>query len=275
MTRNYTKQARSVVAASIGLTLMGPGFSGVATAAQVAGHDEVPALEQSVGTDALNIRLTKGNPDSDGPSVAGSVEGVTIHLHRLRGIDSKNAADMQRVRNASLADIHGWDTDLHLTQVTGLDGGVKFANLAEGIYLVTSTAPEGNYREINPFLVAVPFHSLSNNPAPVPGVIVAKTHILGQIPPPSTPGSTPSSENPRETPSREPTPSNEPPSPVVRDPEPPTEEPPVGEPPRVPTALAMTGAQVIGMVAVAALLIIAGLSIILRTRFTNKESGKN
>lgn len=279
MTRIYTKHARSVVAASISLSFAGLGCGGMATAAQVAGHDDLPAVERSVGTDALTIRITKGNPDADGQSVAGIVEGVTIHLHRLRGIDSKNAADMQRVRSAALPDVRGWDTDLHLTQITGPDGHAEFADLADGIYIVTSTAPDGNYREIDPFLVAVPFHSLSNNPAPVPGVIVAKTHTPGRTPPPSTPGTTPQNtppiENPDDTPSGEPTPSTEPLTPVVQDGEPPAKEPPVGKSPRVSTVLAKTGAQVIGVVVVGAILIIAGLSIILRSRFINKESGEN
>lgn len=209
---------------------------------------------------------------------------------------------MERVRNASLADVSTWPTDHHLTDVTGSNGEVQFDNLDDGIYLVTSTAPAGNYREINAFLVAVPFHSLNDDPAPVPGVIVAKTHTPGNTPPATppettprtpdnppgdtpgdtpkdTPGDTPrdnSRETPGERPSDEPTPadSTEPGTPVVLDGEPPAGEPPVNEP-RVPSVLAMTGAQVIGLVTVASVLIIAGFIIIAASRITTKESGKN
>ena len=302
MTKNQNNRLKRTVAASVALAFAGLGLGlGPASAVQVAGQDET-FIEQSVATDSLNIRLTKGNPDDDTNVVAGSVEGVKIHLGRLKGINPKDAADMERVRDASLTDVSTWPTDLHLTKITGSNGEVQFDNLDNGIYLVTSTAPEGNYREINAFLVAVPFHSLTSNPAPVPGVIVAKTHTPGKTPPATppettprtpnnppgdtpgdtpkdTPGDTPrdnSRETPRERPSDEPTPadSTEPVTPVVRDNEPPAGEPPVNES-RVPSTLAMTGAQVMGLVALASVLIIAGFIIIAASRITTKESGKN
>lgn len=282
MIKNQNNRLKRTVAASVALAFAGAGLGlGPAAAVQVAGQGET-AIEQSVATDSLNIRLTKGNPDDDTNVVAGSIEGVKIHLDRLEGINPKDAADMERVRSSSLDDISTWPTDLHLTQTTGSNGEVQFDDLDNGIYLVTSNAPEGNYREINSFLVAVPFHSLTSNPAPVPGVIVAKTHTPGKTPPPTTPVTTPrvpgtppgdTPRTPGNPPEDEPTPSQPTTSPRV--PQVLDAEPPSGETPGSPSGLAMTGAQVIGLVTAAAVLIIAGFIIIAASRITTKESGKN
>ena len=167
MINNRNNRLNSVVAGTIALAFTCAGLGagvGFAQAVPVAGRDGVTGVEQSVGTNVLKIRLTKGNPDDDGQTVAGSVEGVTIHLDRLEGIDPKNPADMKRVESASLEEIQKWNKDLNLSKVTDANGEVQFSGLVDGIYLVTSSAPDGNYREINAFLVAVPFHTVTDNP---------------------------------------------------------------------------------------------------------------
>ncbi len=67
-------------------------------------------------------------------------------------------------------------------------GQVRFQGLEKGIYLVTAQAPAGaaagEDREISPFLVAVPVHTVADTPRPVEGVIVAKTN---NTVPPNTP----------------------------------------------------------------------------------------
>lgn len=302
MTSSQTARSRLIgrtaaIAVACGASLsvgFGAGIgAGVATATPVAGQTGVPNIEQSVGTDVLTIQLTQGNPDDDGMAPSGSVAGVKIHLNRLAGIDPKSPADMARVENATLEQIQGWPTDAHLWQVTDAEGKVRFEGLADGIYVVTSTAPGEGYREINSFLVAVPFHTVATNSNPVAGVIVAKTHTPGKPPvtPPTTPPDVPDVPDvpgvpptkpgtPPSTPPRVPTTPGKPDKPGA--PEKPSTTTP-GAPEKSTSQgstpsegksngpLAVTGAQVVGLVVAAAALIGAGFVFIAANR---KKQGK-
>ena len=296
MINNRDNRLNSVVAGTIALAFTCAGLGAgadIAQAVPVAGRDGVAGVEQSVGTNVLKIRLTKGNPDDDGQTVAGSVEGVTIHLDRLEGIDPKNPADMKRVESARLDEIQKWNKDLNLSKVTDANGEVQFSGLVDGIYLVTSSAPDGNYREINAFLVAVPFHTVTEDPNPVEGVIVAKSHTPGKTPPPTTPPKTPPTTptTPPKTPPT--TPTDTPPTtpedgrttPATTPTTAPTKPPktPVGESASGSSqgqssssgtsgSLALTGVQVAGLVAAAAALIGAGFIIIAVSRKKDKRS---
>ena len=289
------RTAAVAVACSASLSVgFGVGIgAGVATAAPVAGQTGVPNIEQSVGTDVLTIQLTQGNPDDDGMAPSGSVAGVKIHLKRLAGIDPKSPADMARVENATLEQIQTWPADAHLWQVTDAEGKVRFEELADGIYLVTSTAPGEGYREINSFLVAVPFHTVATNSNPVVGVIVAKTHTPGK--PPVTPPTPPDVPGVPGVPSTKPgTPPSAPPS-VPTTPEKPDkpgapEKPSTTTPgtPEKPTSkgltpsegksngpLAVTGAQVVGLVVAAAALIGTGFVLIAGNRKKQEKKAGN
>lgn len=296
MINNRDNRLNSVVAGTIALAFTCAGLGAgadIAQAVPVAGRDGVAGVEQSVGTNVLKIRLTKGNPDDDGQTVAGSVEGVTIHLDRLEGIDPKNPADMKRVESARLDEIQKWNKDLNLSKVTDANGEVQFSGLVDGIYLVTSSAPDGNYREINAFLVAVPFHTVTEDPNPVEGVIVAKSHTPGKTPPSTTPPKTPPTTptTPPKTPPT--TPTDTPPTtpedgrttPATTPTTAPTKPPktPVGESASGSSqgqssssgtsgSLALTGVQVAGLVAAAAALIGAGFIIIAVSRKKDKGS---
>lgn len=289
MINNRDNRLNSVVAGTIALAFTCAGLGAgadIAQAVPVAGRDGVAGVEQSVGTNVLKIRLTKGNPDDDGQTVAGSVEGVTIHLDRLEGIDPKNPADMKRVESARLDEIQKWNKDLNLSKVTDANGEVQFSGLVDGIYLVTSSAPDGNYREINAFLVAVPFHTVTEDPNPVEGVIVAKSHTPGKTPPPTTPPTTPPKTPPTTPPDTPPTPPEDgTTTPATTPTTTPTKPPkkPVGESASGSSqgqssssgtsgSLALTGVQVAGLVAAAAALIGAGFIIIAVSRKKDKGS---
>ncbi|WP_244659661.1 hypothetical protein, partial [Corynebacterium diphtheriae] len=176
----------AAIALSAGLLGGAYGAVGVADAAKVAGLSDQPGVSRDYGTDTLSITLSPGNGDPVNPAT-GKVAGVTIKLQRLQGIDPENAADQAKVRNTSADKIAGWPTDRTIKAVTNEAGQVRFQGLEKGIYLVTSQAPAGaaagEYREISPFLVAVPFHTVADNPRPVEGVIVAKTNST--VPPAS------------------------------------------------------------------------------------------
>lgn len=263
------------VGVACAVAFAGPGVV-AAGAVQVVGQQTTGA-ERTVDTDTVTVRLTQGNPDDDGQAPSGKIQGVTIHLARLAGLDPNNADDVARVQDAGLAEVREWRTDVHVDQVTDANGEVTFDGLADGFYVVTSSAPDNSYREINPFVVAVPFHTVADNPKPVPGVIVAKTHKPGETPmPPTTPTTPPSHPNtPQTTPNYPPTKPGKPP------------HQPETTPPGTPSAgktstpvtssgnggsLAMTGAQVIGVVAAALALIATGFVMIAFSRRKNSES---
>ena len=193
------------VGVACAIAFAGPGMV-AAEAVQVAGQQSTGA-ERTMATDTVTVRLTQGNPSDDGQAPSGKIQGVTIHLARLAGLDPNNADDVARVQDAGLAEVREWRTDVHVDQVTDANGEVTFDGLADGFYVVTSSAPDNSYREINPFVVAVPFHTVADNPKPVPGVIVAKTHKPGETPTPPTTPTTPSSHpnTPQTTPNYPPT----------------------------------------------------------------------
>ncbi|TYR19598.1 adhesin [Corynebacterium urealyticum] len=265
---------RSLVAAvalSAGLLGGAHGAVGIAEAAKVAGLSDQPGVSRDSGIDTLSITLSSGNGDPLSPAT-GKVAGVTIKLERLKGVDPENAADMAKVRNTGADEIADWPTDRTIAAVTNDAGQVRFQGLEKGIYLVTSQAPagaaEGEYREIEPFLVAVPFHTVADNPRPVEGVIVAKTNT-------TVPPTTPPTEPPETPPS---TPPGTPPTTPPPGDTPPGETPPSGETPgagdeqeRGQGDLAMTGVQIIGLVLAAVALMGAGLLMLLITKKRKQE----
>ncbi|WP_394286378.1 surface anchored protein [Corynebacterium kefirresidentii] len=266
------------VGVACAIAFAGPGMV-AAGAVQVAGQQTTSA-ERTVDSDTVTVRLTQGNPDDDGQAPSGQVQGVTIHLARLAGLDPNNADDAARVQDANLDEVREWRTDVHVDQITDANGEVTFDGLADGFYVVTSTAPDDSYREINPFVVAVPFHTVADNPNPVPGVIVAKTHKPGETPTPTTSPTTPSA--PPSRPDTPQTPPNYPPTKPGKPPHQPETTPP-GTPSAGKTStpvtssgnggsLAMTGAQVIGVVAAALALIATGFVMIAFSRRKNSES---
>lgn len=266
------------VGVACAIAFAGPGMV-AAGAVQVAGQQTTSA-ERTVDSDTVTVRLTQGNPDDDGQAPSGEVQGVTIHLARLAGLDPNNADDAARVQDANLDEVREWRTDVHVDQITDANGEVTFDGLADGFYVVTSTAPDDSYREINPFVVAVPFHTVADNPNPVPGVIVAKTHKPGETPTPTTSPTTPSA--PPSHPDTPQTPPNYPPTKPGKPPhQPETTQPGTPSAGKTSTpvtssgnggSLAMTGAQVIGVVAAALALIATGFVMIAFSRRKNSES---
>ena len=305
LTSTWNRIAAFLAACAL-VAVMGAIGANDANAARIVGRVDAPGVSATSGTDIVRITLSPGNPDDDNSSASGSISGVTIHLERLKGISPASQQDREKVENATAAELAEWPKDLHFSQVTDENGSVKFSDLPEGIYLVTSTAPNDSYREINSFLVSVPFYGAGYDSTPVEGVIVAKSHKPGETPPPSTPPTTPPKTPPTTPPGTPPTTpgTSTPPKTPPTTPTTPTTpgEPgtstttsttsmPPGEPgTSTPSgssgsssssgssggsgSLALTGVQVAGLVAVAAALIGGGFVIIAASK-KNSESGKN
>ncbi|EEB62471.1 SpaA isopeptide-forming pilin-related protein [Corynebacterium amycolatum] len=305
LTSTWNRIAAFLAACAL-VAVMGAIGANDANAARIVGRVDAPGVSATSGTDIVRITLSPGNPDDDNSSASGSISGVTIHLERLKGISPSSPQDREKVENATAAELAEWPKDLHFSQVTDENGSVKFSDLPEGIYLVTSTAPNDSYREINSFLVSVPFYGAGYDSTPVEGVIVAKSHKPGETPPPSTPPTTPPKTPPTTPPGTPPTTpgtSTPPKTPPTTPTTPTTPGKPgtstttsttsttPGEPgTSTPSdssgsssssgssgrsgSLALTGVQVAGLVAVAAALIGGGFVIIAASK-KNSESGKN
>ncbi|MBC6764821.1 surface anchored protein [Corynebacterium sp. LK22] len=299
LTSTWNRIAAFLAACAL-VAVMGAIGANDANAARIVGRVDAPGVSATSGTDIVRITLSPGNPDDDNSTASGSISGVTIHLHRLKGISPSSQQDREKVENATAAELAEWPKDLHFSQVTDENGSVRFSDLPEGIYLVTSTAPNDSYREINPFLVSVPFYGADYDSTPVEGVIVAKSHKPGETPPPSTPPTTPPKTPPTTPPGTPPTTpgtSTPPKTPPTTPGEPgtstttsttstPPDEPGTSTPSGSSGSssssgssggsgsLALTGVQVAGLVAAAAALIGGGFVIIAASK-KNSESGKN
>lgn len=249
--------------AAVALTMaMSGGVFGAAPAlaANVVGAGSSVGAEQLTGTNNLKITLVKGTDENGSPS-AGNVVGVTINLDRLAGIDPINPEDMERFEDADIADIqNNWPKALHFEKATNSEGTVSFEGLPTGVYLVTSVAPSdgGVYREVSPFLVAVPFHTGDYQENPVEGVILAKSKSPVTPPDDNPPVVTTTPRTPGSSTETTPT------------------QPPATDTPGTPggptnpgnrgggiSSLPLTGVQVIGMVIAAAILIGGGFLMIL------------
>ena len=281
LTSTWNRIAAFLAACAL-VAVMGAIGANDANAARIVGRVDAPGVSATSGTDIVRITLSPGNPDDDNSSASGSISGVTIHLERLKGISPSSPQDREKVENATAAELAEWPKDLHFSQVTDENGSVKFSDLPEGIYLVTSTAPNDSYREINSFLVSVPFYGAGYDSTPVEGVIVAKSHKPGETPPPSTPPTTP----PKTPPTTPTTPGEPGTSTTTSTTSTPPDEPGTSTPSGSSGSssssgssggsgsLALTGVQVAGLVAVAAALIGGGFVVIAASK-KNSESGKN
>ena len=266
----------------------GGSSTGVADAERVVGQANSPHTAQTAGTNNLSITLSPGNPEEPGGRAAGRVDGITIKLSRLKGVDPRNVADMAKISRASVEQIKELDTDRDECAVTDSNGHVRLSGLSEGIYLVTAQTPAGarpgDYRQVREFLVSIPFHSLPFTSSPVEGVIVAKTAEPDSPTPPTpvpSPGEPPNGST---TPSLPFDPQHPRPGhPVPGSPttgtsfssEPTSPPPAEKDRGRQQQGLAMTGVQIIGLVIAAVLLLGSGVLLMwMSHRKSNRGGGQ-
>ena len=229
--------------------------AGLATAAPVAGTG---VNATTSGATSLLIDLSPSVAADEGID---SFAGYAIRLQKVRGVSPKDADSLEKLRRTPVREIEEkFGFDKFFDYVVGEDNKVETEELPDGIYLVTSQATDQG-KEVAPFLVAIPFHGQLDADE-VPGVIVVKTRS-------ETPPSTP--DNPPSTP---PTTPGTPTIPVPPDtvtstmPVPPddfTEPPAPGSDSSSPGgSLAVTGAQLIGLLVAGALFVFFGLGLLLR-----------
>ncbi|ATZ06878.1 LPXTG cell wall anchor domain-containing protein [Corynebacterium striatum] len=211
---------------------------------------------------SLTITLPKGNPFDElrpGELPPGSLSGYTFTLKRVAGIDirTRDGYDSALRLTVDKARDRGF-TDPTLSRVSDEQGKVRFDGLPAGVYLIEVKPPARageKHENIRPMLIILPatnedgswLHELS---------VKAKTEDGGgDVPPPTdipdprpTPTPTPTRDRPITSTSSTPGTTT---SPV---PNPSTDKP--GHPSS--GRLAQTGASVLGIVAVGALLLLLG-----------------
>lgn len=290
----YTHTHRLMAAAVTLSAALTVGAFAPASATRIVGLPESTtsdvAPQQLANT--IIITLSQGNPDPMSPAPQGEVAGVTVYLTPLQGIDPTVAADVDKVTKASMQDIiESWPKGQSLASKTNADGRVGFWDIPTGVYVVTSVSPQDGkrYRGIEPFLVSMPHGIVTENAPGNPAVLVAKTYlenppdeflvtesptptptpgvpwfppIIPGFPPGDTPRTT-TATPPAPTPGVPVTPSQpaDAPSPA---PSTPVKKSPVPE-------LALTGAQVIGVVLGALALIVSGFLLLLTSRKRREE----
>lgn len=228
--------------------------AGLATAAPVAGTG---VNATTSGATSLLIDLSPSVAADEGID---SFAGYAIRLQKVRGVSPKDADSLEKLRRTPVREIEEkFGFEKFFDYVVGDDNKVETGELPEGIYLVTSQATDQG-KEVAPFLVAIPFHGQLDADE-VPGVIVVKTRS-------ETPPSTP--DNPPTTPETPATPTSPVPPDTVTSttPVPPddfTEPPAPGPDSSSPGgSLAVTGAQLIGLLVAGALFVFFGLGLLLR-----------
>lgn len=229
---------------------------------------------------SLTITLPKGNPFDElppGELPPGSLSGYTFTLKRVAGIDIRTRGGYDSALRLTVDEARDRGfTDSALSRVSDEQGKVRFDGLPAGVYLIEVEPParEGEkHEDIRPMLIILPatnedgswLHELS---------VKAKTEDGGgDVPPPTDipdprPTPTPTTTStPTDTPVPRPTstPTSTPDRPLTSitgtpgSTTSPVAGPSADQPGKsTPRQLAQTGASVLGIVAVGALLLLLG-----------------
>ncbi|MBN9643750.1 pilin N-terminal domain-containing protein [Corynebacterium mendelii] len=249
----------------------------------------VPSTIDGTKTVTFTIKKTKNPSDVDDGSVW-VTEGVPFTIKRVPGIDITTEAGWDKLKEMSLVDIKLADGE-SVTKKTNADGEVTFDNLEPGVYLVSEQqpvdAPDG-YRIATPFVTILPVADGETKTWRYNVTITPKTEPLGRTKP--QPAETPTpSPTPRPTPTPEIPdgssfipflpiipivvfPPGPPPKPQPVPSVPPQPNPVPPPPPPAPSTqpfrppLANTGANVLGVFGIGALILIVGAVIVIARR---------
>lgn len=254
MTHKLFKRIIASLTMALVLGFTALGTAGEAYAARIVGVPEGQDITTENGVTNLRIVVTPGNPDPYEELPVGEVAGIEIRLAKLADLDPFNAEDIRRIESTPLAEIvANWPTSDYYTVTTDGDGVAVFQSLPVGVYLVTSAAPDDGtiYRQIEPFLVGIPMNPEAGQTAHPDGLIITKTRP--QTPPTGTP-ERPPVDVPDLPPGDRPNNPGEPGAPHASSP---------GETSETHTrgGLARTGADVIELLIIGALVVSAGVAL--------------
>lgn len=274
-------------AAAIGASFAGAGAA-LADTRVVSGND-AGLVAESVDKHAqltLTVRKVATNPYDDVPEGAkpSAIAGARFTLSLVEGVDATTTAGREEAKGLSLDDVASKTLNPIAQRTTDADGVAEFTGLAPGLYLMEESAPDGdyNYHLSSPKLIILPLGNATGDGFDYENVVVTK-------PEPSRPPTTTTTRTrppATETTTRPPLPPIPPITVTTRTSTPTTHvtEPPVTTtltPPTTATpgkttgtttvappskssrdgGLASTGANVLWLVGIAAILIIGGLAL--------------
>ena len=274
-------------AAAIGASFAGAGAA-LADTRVVSGND-AGLVAESVDKHAqltLTVRKVATNPYDDVPEGAkpSAIAGARFTLSLVEGVDVTTTAGREQAKGLSLVDASSKTLNPIAQRTTDADGVAEFTGLAPGLYLLEESAPDGdyNYHLSSPKLIILPLGNATGDGFDYENVVVTK-------PEPSRPPTTTTTRTrppATETTTRPPLPPIPPITVTTRTSTPTTHvtEPPATAtltPPTTATpgnttgtttvappskssrdgGLASTGANVLWLVGIAAILIIGGLAL--------------
>lgn len=274
-------------AAAIGASFAGAGAA-LADTRVVSGND-AGLVAESVDKHAqltLTVRKVATNPYDDVPEGAkpSAIAGARFTLSLVEGVDVTTTAGREEAKGLSLVDASSKTLNPIAQRTTHADGVAEFTGLAPGLYLLEESAPDGdyNYHLSSPKLIILPLGNATGDGFDYENVVVTK-------PEPSRPPTTTTTRTrppATETTTRPPLPPIPPITVTTRTSTPTTHvtEPPATSTSTPPTTatpgkttgtttvappskssrdggLASTGANVLWLVGIAAILIIGGLAL--------------
>lgn len=277
----------------------------LAMAVTVTGTIDQQAISAISGSQTVDLTITKAktNPyDQVTPKPAGGVEGFTFSIQRVDGIDLTTERGWEEARRISIDQARNRLTGPVRSAVTDSTGSVTFNGLGVGLYLVTEKPPaDDNYTWSwgPPFLLTLPTGNAEGTQWDYDVEVIAKSVPDGV---PDDYGSTPTPEVPPQTPPRDIPPGDTPPGDTPPGETPPRNTPPGDTPPgATPTttpsapvpgspgsgedggtpswrdrelpSLANTGASILGVVALGALLVALG-GFLVRRRQAEEDSAQ-
>ena len=280
------------IAVACSAAVIGASFAGAGAAladTRVVSGNDAGLVAESVDKHAqltLTVRKVATNPYDDVPEGAkpSAIAGARFALSLVEGVDVTTTAGREEAKGLSLADASSKTLNPIAQRTTDADGVAEFTGLAPGLYLLEETAPDGeyNYHLSSPKLIILPLGNATGDGFDYENVVVTK-------PEPSRPPTTTTTRTrppATETTTRPPLPPIPPITVTTRTSTPTTHvtEPPATTtltPPTTATpgkttgtttvappskssrdgGLASTGANVLWLVGIAAILIIGGLAL--------------
>ncbi|WP_342318828.1 SpaA isopeptide-forming pilin-related protein [Corynebacterium mayonis] len=258
----------ATIALSVTVGTIALGGLADAQARVATGNDKsIPAasVDASRGL-TLEVRKQPRNPNDDVPSGEkpdGGVAGLTFTLFRAEGIDvTTPEGRKEAARERTQQEFDALEAIEVASGTTGENGKVLFTELKPGLYRLEESAPNDNYdwRLSSPRWLVLPFGDVTGQQFTYDNVVVVKP--APKDPPTTPPPATPPAD--RATPPPAPpvlttghTPPSTPSSPAPSNP---PEQPHEDTPGKVSRGgLASTGASVLWITALGALLIVLGL----------------
>lgn len=263
--KRTTRLTRAAASIAVVAAMSLGGTSVMADARTVIGVVDAQAVSAIDPARSIDLTLIKTPPNPDGV-----IEGVTFTVRKVNNVDLTTEAGWALARGMSVAEARQRGFSEEHSAVTDAEGKAYFTGLSVGLYLVTETVPSDaneNYERSAEFLITLPTGGDDGQHWNYDVTVYTKDKVKPTKPPkPTDPPTIPpiipvpvpvpvpgggSSVDPGPTPTPTPT------TPAAPVPDKGTTPPP---------GLAMTGANVAGLGALALALIAGGALLIRRRR---------